>query len=84
MTKLHILESLAILLRISEARLESNLVDTKENLYWMFRAVGRSKVNTIHTFESLADHMKISENIKYKTLSILQFRDNESNSLIVV
>ena len=63
MTKLHILESLAILLRISEARLESNLVDTKENLYWMFRAVGRSKVNTIHTFEILADHMKILENI---------------------
>ena len=63
MTKLHILESLAIWLRISEARLESNLVDTKENLYWMFRAVGRSKVNTIHTFESLADHMKILENI---------------------
>ena len=63
MTKLHILESLAILLRISEARLESNLVDTKENLYWMFRAVGRSKVNTIQTFESLADHMKILENI---------------------
>ena len=63
MTKLHILESLAILLRISEARLESNLVDTKENLYWMFRAVGRSKVNTIHTFESLADHMKILANI---------------------
>ena len=63
MTNLHILESLAILLRISEARLESNLVDTKENLYWMFRAVGRSKVNTIHTFESLADHMKILENI---------------------
>ena len=63
MTKLHILESLAILLRISEARLESNLVDTKENLYWMFRAVERSKVNTIHTFESLADHMKILENI---------------------
>ena len=63
MTKLHILESLAILLRISEARLESNLVDTKENLYWMFRAVGRSKVNTIHTFEGLADHMKILANI---------------------
>ena len=63
MTKLHILESLAILLRISEARLESNLVDTKENLYWMFRAVGRSKVNKIHTFESLADHIKILENI---------------------
>ena len=63
MTKLHILESLAILLRISEARLESNLIDTKENLYWMFRAVGRSKVNTIHTFESLADHMKILANI---------------------
>ena len=63
MTKLHILESLAILLRISEARLESNLVDTKENLYWMFRAVGRSKGNKIHSFESLADRMKISENI---------------------
>eukprot|EP00495_Collosphaeridae_sp_1-RS-2012_P006736 TRINITY_DN6359_c0_g1_i1.p1 TRINITY_DN6359_c0_g1~~TRINITY_DN6359_c0_g1_i1.p1 ORF type:complete len:83 (+),score=4.14 TRINITY_DN6359_c0_g1_i1:139-387(+) len=63
MTKLHILESQAILLRISEARLESNLVDTKENLYWMFRAVGRSKFSTIHTFESLADHMKILENI---------------------
>ena len=50
----------------------------------MFRAVGRSKVNKIHTFKSLADHMKISENINYKRLSILQFRANKSNSLIVV
>ena len=72
MIKIHNLESLANLQRISEnSTIESNL---------FYIAIRSSKVTKIHTFESLANRLKNSENVIRKRLSILQFRSNEINS----
>ena len=46
----------------------------------MCRAIGSSKVTTTHTFESPVNRLKISKNRNYKTLSILEFPTNETNS----
>ena len=47
----------------------------------MFRAVGRSKVNKIHTFESLADRIKISENINIK--GYLFYNSEQRNPILL-
>ena len=76
MIKIHNLESLANLQRISEnSAIESNL---------FYIAIGSSKVTKIHTFESLANRLKISENIIHKRLSILQMGISETNFHISV
>ena len=56
----------------------------KEALNVCLKPSEGSKLTKIHLLQSLANPLKISENINYRKLFILYFRTNETNSPIGV